>query len=64
MKKAWRIVLILTLSVLALGGICFALSLILGADLVRISDAVFARYDLAQTILNVQNLIFKIKTIF
>lgn len=64
MKKAWNIILILALSMLALGAICFVLAILLGADLVRISDAVFARYDLTQTIINVQNLILRIRSIF
>ena len=64
MKKAWNIVLIFSLSILALGSICFVLSLVLGSDLVRISDVVFSRYDLTQTILNIQNLILQAKSIF
>lgn len=64
MKKAWNIVLVFSLSILALGGVCFVLSLFLGSDLVRISDVVFSRYDLTQTIMNIQNLILQIKSIF
>lgn len=64
MKKAWNLVLVFSLSILALGGVCFVLSLILGSDLVRISDVVFSRYDLTQTILNIQSLILQIKNIF
>ncbi|NCB51419.1 MAG: hypothetical protein EOM54_06000 [Clostridia bacterium] len=64
MKKVWNIVLVFSLSILALGSVCFVLSLILGSDLVRISDVVFSRYDLTQTILNIQNLMLQIKSIF
>jgi len=64
MKKAWNIVLVFSLAILALGGVCFVLSLVLGSDLVRISDVVFSRYDLTQTILNIQNLILQIRSIF
>jgi len=64
MKKAWNVVLVFSLAILALGGVCFVLSLVLGSDLVRISDVVFSRYDLTQTILNIQNLILQVKSIF
>jgi hypothetical protein len=64
MKKAWNVILVLALSLLVLGAVCFVLAILLGSDLVRISDAVFARYDLTQTIINVQNLILRIRSIF
>lgn len=64
MKAAWNIVLYITLGLLALGGVCFALSLLMGADLVRIADAVFTRYDLSQTLLNVRALIAQVLSIF
>ena len=64
MKRAWKIVLIFALGLFVLGGVCFALSLILGADLVRIADGVFAHYDLTQTILNVQALTHRVFGIF
>ena len=50
MKRAWSIILALALLLLALGGIVFGLSLIMDADLLRVADAVFARYDLAKVI--------------
>ena len=64
MKAAWNIVLYVTLGLLALGGVCFGLSLIMGADLVRIADSIFSRYDLAQTIVNVRALIAQALAIF
>ena len=54
MKRAWSIILALSLLLLALGGIVFGLSLIMDADLLRVADAVFARYDLAKVIVAVQ----------
>lgn len=56
MKKVWNVVLIIALAALLLGGVSFGLSLLLGADLVRIADVVFSRYDLTQTYLNFENL--------
>ena len=64
MKAAWNVVLYITLGLLVLGGVCFGLSLLMGADLVRIADAVFARYDLSQTLLNVRALIAQILGVF
>ncbi|MEG2008717.1 MAG: hypothetical protein RR055_07845 [Oscillospiraceae bacterium] len=53
MKKAWKLTSFVTVLLLTLGLVCFGLSLVLGADLVRIADAVFSRYDLTQTYLNI-----------
>jgi hypothetical protein len=64
MKRALKIVLIVTVILLGLGCICFGLSLFLGSDLTRIADVVFSRYDLTQTLINVQNLILRIKGLF
>jgi hypothetical protein len=64
MKRAWKVILILTLTALALGVLCFSLSLVLGSDLTRIADAVFTRYDLTQTLMNFQALMLRIKSIF
>lgn len=64
MKAAWNVVLYITLGLLVLGGVCFGLSLVMGADLVRIADGVFSRYDLAQTLLNVRALIAQALAIF
>ena len=54
MKKAWSVVFALALLLIALGGVVFGLSLIMDADLVRVADAVFARYDLAKVIVAVR----------
>lgn len=64
MRKAWNVVLTVTLILLGLGVVCFGLSLLLGADLVRIADAVFSRWDLTQTYLNVENLIAQLTALF
>ena len=64
MRKAWNVVLTVTLILLGLGVVCFGLSLLLGADLVRIADAVFSRWDLTQTYLNVENLIAQLTSLF
>lgn len=60
MKKAWNVVFIAALAALLLGGVSFGLSLLLGADLVRIADVVFSRYDLTQTYLNFENLLAQV----
>ena len=39
-------------------------AVVMGADLVRIADGVFSRYDLAQTLLNVRALIAQALAIF
>ena len=54
MKTIWKIVALVAVTLLVIGIICFSLSQMLGADLVRVADAVFNRYDLTQTILNFQ----------
>ena len=54
MKKAWSVVFALALLLIALGGVVFGLSLIMDADLVRVADAVFGRYDLAKVIVAVR----------
>lgn len=64
MKKVWTFVLIFSLALLVLGGVCLGLSTVLGSDLVRISDVVFSRYDLTQTILNFQALALRLRSLF
>lgn len=49
-KKAWNVIFTVALLLLALGGVVFGLSLLMDADLVRVADAVFAKYDLAKVI--------------
>ena len=50
MKRAWSVVFAVALLALAMGGVVFGLSLLMDADLVRVADAVFAKYDLAKVI--------------
>ena len=50
MKRAWNVVFAVALLALAMGGVVFGLSLLMDADLVRVADAVFAKYDLAKVI--------------
>ena len=64
MKRTGKLVLAIAIAMLALGFVCFALSLLLGADLVRIADVVFGKYDLTQTYLNFQELWLRIVSIF
>lgn len=64
MKRAWSIILALALLLLALGGIVFGLSLIMDADLLRVADAVFARYDLAKVIAAVQDAFGGLASVF
>ena len=64
MKRAWSIILALALLLLALGGIVFGLSLIMDADLLRVADAVFARYDRAKVIVAVQDAFGGLASVF
>ena len=64
MKRAWSIILALALLLLALGGIVFGLSLIMDADLLRVADAVFARYDLAKVIVAVREAFGGLASVF
>ena len=64
MKRAWSIILAPSLLLLALGGIVFGLSLIMDADLLRVADAVFARYDLAKVIVAVQDAFGGLASVF
>ena len=64
MKKAWSVVFALALLLIALGGVVFGLSLIMDADLVRVADAVFARYDLAKVIVAVREAFGDLTAVF
>ena len=55
MRRVWSIVLTLTILCLVLGGVLFAIALVMDADLVRIADTVFANYDLAKVITAAQD---------
>lgn len=50
MKKTWPIVWTLMLLLIGLGGVVFALALLMDADIVRIADAVFSGYDMVSII--------------
>ncbi len=64
MKKAWKIVLTVSFSALALGLMLFGLSVLMDADLIRIADVVFSKYDLTAIYLNVENAITQAKAMF
>ncbi len=57
MRILSKIVFGVCVTVFVLGALFFGLSLMLGADLVRVADAVFAEYDMAQTYENFRSLI-------
>lgn len=46
MKKAWKIVAVAGIIILLIGAICIGVSLITGADVTRLSDLFFSRYDI------------------
>ena len=55
MKKAWSVVISVVLALIGLGCVVFGLGLIMDADLVRIADTVFSKYDLAKVIIAVED---------
>lgn len=46
MKKGWRIILSIVLVALVMGGLCFGVGLLTGADLQRIIQNVDGHYNL------------------
>ncbi len=64
MKRAWKIVASVTVCIFVLGAVCFGLSLVMGADLVRIADAVFPRYDFGAMYLYFENIFLQLTAVF
>jgi hypothetical protein len=45
MKTVWRVIGLIGLAVLTLGAVCVVVGLITGGSVTRISDTLFANYD-------------------
>lgn len=64
MKRASKIVLTIAIALVALGALAFGMALLLGADLVRIADALFARYDFGSMYLYFENIVNQALALF
>lgn len=48
MKKGWRVVIVIVLICLLLGGVCIGVGLMTGADMERIYSVLDARYHITE----------------
>lgn len=64
MKHIPKLVLTVIIAVAALGAVAFGMALLLGADLVRIADALFPRYDFGSMYLYFENIVNQVIAIF